>query len=231
MINKRCRLIPIFFLSHILIFAQQKNSNDYYSRLTLKNYTKDSQFNESIDFDHIDITRLDAAVFFVANEQRAKYKLPLLAFAPELEKMALMHSKDMFEENFFSHENPSNKKKKTPDDRAGLVGIINPYIAENIAQVFGLQYTSNSDVAFRGPGKFSYKPDGNLIPPHTYLSFAQMVVNYWMHSSGHRRNILSKDAIQLGCGAYFYRNKSFNEMPVFNVTQNFQCFESIKSTM
>jgi uncharacterized protein YkwD len=39
-----------------------------------------------------------------------------------------------------------------------------------------------------------------------------------MHSDGHRRNILDKDLIYLGCGAYYYVD---NGMPAFKCVQNF----------
>ena len=48
---------------------------------------------------------------------------------------------------------------------------MNPYIAENIAEDFGLQYKSGSHVYVLGKGKFSYEPDGETDPSQN-LSFA-----------------------------------------------------------
>ncbi len=209
--------------------AQIAGNKDYYSDLTLKNFRKEKLFHEQLDFDSIDYIRLHAAIFFVTNEERARNKLSFLEYAPELERAAQMHSRDMYENSFFSHYNTYDSNKKTPNDRAALAGILNPYTAENIATSHGLRYKSGDKVFVRGNGQFSYRMDGELIPPHTYLSLAETIVESWMNSKGHRKNILSGDALQLGCGTYFYRDKGFNNMPTFNATQNFQLYKKIVS--
>jgi uncharacterized protein YkwD len=209
--------------------AQPSDSKNYYSELTLRNFRKEPLFHEEIDFENIDYPRLHAAIFFVTNEERAKKKLSFLEYAPELEKTAIMHSRDMNRDTFFSHYNPVDKKKKTPNDRAAIAGILNPFLAENIATCHGLKYKSGTNVYIRGDGLFSYKMDGELIPSHTYLSLAEAVVDDWMNSKGHRKNILMDSALQLGCGSDFYRDRHFNNMPSFKVTQNFQLYVKIKS--
>jgi uncharacterized protein YkwD len=201
---------------------------DYYNSLTVKTFRKEKSFNDSIDFKKIDIARLNAAIFFVTNEIRLKHKLSELEYSPELEKIATMHSCDMVNKGFFSHTNPYDSNKETPNDRAKLTGIVNPYIAENIAEDFGLQYESGSNVYIIDKGQFSYKPEGKPIPSHTYLSMAESLLRKWMNSPMHKKNILSENAIQMGCGACFFINKSFNDMPTFMATQNFQWYEKIK---
>lgn len=210
------------------VFGQTLHKKDYYSELTLENFRKEKLFQERLNFDSLDYQRIHAAIFFVTNEVRAKKKLSFLAFSPQLEESAMMHSRDMYENKFFSHVNPHSRKKKNPNDRAGLVGISNPYLAENIAENFGLQYEPGVNVYVRGNGKFSYEPEGEIIQPHTYLTFAETLMDSWMKSKGHRKNILSDKALQLGCGVYFYYDKNFNNMPSFKATQNFQWYERIK---
>jgi len=105
----------------------------------------------------------------------------------------------------------------------------NPFIAENIATHFGIKYKPRTPV-YRldtEKGTFSYQPGGALIPNHTYLSFAEVIVAQWLDSPPHRANLLSQDAVQLGCGAYFFRDQSFYNMPTFVATQNFQLYEKI----
>jgi uncharacterized protein YkwD len=218
-------ILKIILLFSGYSFAQIPDSIDYYTEYTLKNFRKEKLFHERIDFDSIDFSRLHAAIFFVTNEERAKKRLPFLDYAPELEKAARMHSMDMHEKKFFSHYNPYNKKKKTPNDRAVLAGILNPYLAENIATNNGLEYKSGEKVYVRGEGQFSYKMDGEILKPHTYLSLAETVVKSWMNSRGHRKNILSDDALQLGCGTYFYLDSAYHNMPNFIITQNFQLYK------
>ncbi len=224
------QIIPLVLaaLINTNIFGQQSESRDYYSELNLGNFRDEPLFHEYLNFDSLDLTRIDAVIFYVTNEVRAKENLSFLAFSPELEKSAQMHSKDMYDKKFFSHTNPYSSRKKTPNNRAALVRIANPFLAENIAESYGLQYTSGDKVYVRGSGKFSYEMDGELIMPHTYLSFAESLVSSWMNSKGHRKNILSDKALQLGCGVFFYYDRDFNDMPAFKATQNFQWYERIR---
>lgn len=227
---KRHALIIILLTGYAYVSAQHRSNADYYTRLTVHNFRKDNSLNQTIDFEHPDYPRLNAAIFFATNEQRRLRKLHLLTYSAFLEESAAMHSKDMCDRNFFSHTNPVDRKKRNPNDRARLVGILNPYLAENIATAFGLQYEQDKDVVVKGPGKFSYPNKTDLLPPHTYLSVADVLLESWMNSEGHRRNILSDKALQLGCGTYMYHDKNFNLMPTFIATQNFQEYEAINDS-
>ena len=200
-----------------------------YQTTTHKNFRNNKLFQQTIGFNKIDYPLLHAAIFFVTNETRVKNKRPPLRFALELERAAYHHSKRMVEQNFFSHENPRDQARKTSQQRAELAGIKNPMLAENIATHFGIQYKANAPIypVDRLKGTFSYTPDGPLIPPHTYLSFAEAIVKQWLDSPGHRANILHREAVQLGCGAYFYHDRAFHNMPKFKATQNFQLYRNI----
>ena len=86
-----------------------------------KNFKNNPLFKENIDFHKIDYPRLNAAVFYATNEQRVKFNLKALEFNIFLEKQASLHSKNMVMNNFFSHDDPVNKKFATPHDRAAFV--------------------------------------------------------------------------------------------------------------
>ncbi len=199
-----------------------------YRTKTYENFRSYHGFNRVIDEKNVDYPLLNAAVFYVTNEVRVRQGRKPLEYAPELEKSAWLHSKEMVEKNFFSHKNPFVPRKRTPEQRGGLAGIKNPKIAENIATGFGIVYTAGRPVYNRGSGRFSYTPTGKILPNHTYLSLAEALVRQWMNSPGHRRNILSKNGIQLGCGVYFYRDRRFNNMLKCKATQNFQWFIRIE---
>ena len=226
----RCILLIIILACCSSIAAQQNANTDYYSRLTVHDFRKDESLNQPIDFEHPDYPRLNAAIFFATNEQRLQRKLRLLTYSAQLEESAVMHSADMCDKKFFGHINPLDKRKRTPNDRARLAGILNPHLTENIATAFGLEYEQNKDVVVKGPGKFSYPNKGDLLPPRTYLSVADALMKSWMNSDGHKRNILSDKALQLGCGTYMYFDKGFNLMPTFIATQNFQEYEEINTS-
>ena len=224
---QKALLLIILFSEFSFPRTQTRNQPDYYSRLNVRNFRKDSLLNQYIDINNPDYHRLNAAIFFATNEQRLKKKLPLVSYSAKLEELATMHSRDMCEKNFFNHINPKDRKKRNPGDRARLVGIKNPYIAENIATAFGLQYEENRNVIPRGPGKFSYTSNGELIQPQTYIAVADLLLELWMNSEGHRKNILSANALQLGCGTWMFFDDKFNQMPTFKATQNFQEYEKI----
>ena len=214
----------------LIIFVLQQDlwSQDYY-KYELKKFRKAEIFHDTIDISNPDYARLNAVIFYLTNEVREKKKLNILIYEKKLEESATIHCNSMISEDFFDHINPKSKVLKTPNDRARFVGISNPFLAENIIETFVLQYTAG-DPVYPGPkGVFRYKPDGEPIPPHTYLSLGEALIDAWMNSPHHRDNILSKKAIQLGCGTAFYRNKDFNDMPTVMATQNFQLYEKVRS--
>ena len=204
-----------------------KNEDGYYS-YTLDNFRDVEAFNETVDISNPDYPRLNAIIFYLTNEVRNKKKLPLLQYEEKLEECATLHSNSMVKYGFFDHINPKSKKMRNPNDRARFVGILNPYLAENIMETFVLQYKAGEPVFTGGTGVFRYKKDGDPIKPHTYLSLGEALLEGWMNSSHHKENILSKNALQLGCGTAFYLNKDFNDMPTVIATQNFQLYEAVR---
>jgi uncharacterized protein YkwD len=226
--KKKFLIIILTLLPQVLYSNWQVSE---YENNSYKSFRTYPGFSQVIDEKSVDYPLLNAAVFYVTNEVRVKQGRKPLEYSPELEKAAWLHSKDMVEMNFFSHKNTFITQKSTPNKRGFLAGIKNPKIAENIATGFGIVYTAGRPVYNRGSGRFSYTPTGKILPNHTYLSLAEALVRQWMKSPGHRRNILSKNGIQLGCGVYFYRDRRFNNMLKCKATQNFQWFfrtESIK---
>jgi uncharacterized protein YkwD len=207
-------------------FAQKPEGIGNYKQ-NLTDFRKDPLYQQPIDFDSIDFSRIQQVIFYLTNEIRQKNNLKTLIYAAELEKSATMHARDMIKDNFFDHINPNDKLKRTPNDRALLCGISNPALAENIIEGFGLQYKANDKVYTPDPGRFSKTPGGPVLKPNTYLEQGEAMLDGWMHSRDHRLNILSKDALQLGCGVAYFVNTSFNDMPSFYAVQNFQCYELI----
>jgi uncharacterized protein YkwD len=225
--NWAALFVAAFSVSSAL--AQSAWQYSAYQNTTHKNFRQNPLFAQAIDFSRIDYPLLHAAIFFATNETRVKNQQQAVAFAIELERAAYHHSKYMAGQNFVAHHNPFSNRRNTPDQRGKLAGVTNPFIAENIATHFGIKYKPRTPV-YRidtTKGTFSYQRGGPLIPNHTYLSFAEVIVAQWMDSPPHRANLLSQDAVQLGCGAYFFRDQSFYNIPTFVATQNFQLYEKI----
>lgn len=170
-------LVFLAVFSHCTTIAQYWKAEDY-SKWNQKNFRTCALFHAPIQDSPTDYALLDAAIFYLTNEERIKNGMEPLTYYPLLEVSAYGHSKAMAEQEFFSHENPNSSLRATPEKRATLAGISNPYIAENIAM-------------------YLFVNDGS-----SYLEYAKEFVELWMESPGHRSNILSGSAISMGCGVF-----------------------------
>jgi uncharacterized protein YkwD len=110
-------------------------------------------------------------IFELTNEQRAKNGLPALAMNLRLNAAALTHSQEMFELNYQSHYSPT-PGRKTVKDRMRQAGITPSVQAENIFHCEGF-------------------PTEEL---------AQLSIDQWMQSPGHRANILRREVSHVGLG-------------------------------
>ncbi len=190
--------------------AQRKWDDKYYEKLTDETFRDFKLFNKPINLKKIDYKTLNAAVFFVANEARLEHGLTALEYQPNLEISAWNHSKSMGYRNFFDHINKRDKKRKEPRDRALLAGVSNPVVSENISAVGGVKFGS-------------------------YLELADHLIDGWIDSPPHRKTLYGKDAVQLGCGVYYYtglwrKNKAIHRQGdgFWLATQNFQLYNRVK---
>jgi len=224
---KKTAAVIILLLTATTLYAGWKYSD--YTSTDYKNFRNNPIFQQKIDPEKIDYPLANAAIFFMTNEIRVKNGLKPLDYSEELEIAAWHHSKLMAEKKFFSHTNSLDSTRRTPTARGKLAGITNPSLAENIAENFGITYRAGATIYPRNiaNGEFSYTSNGPIIPFHTYLSLAESLVTQWMNSPGHRRNILSGSALQMGCGVYFYRDRGFYNILKCRATQNFQWFKPI----
>lgn len=184
-------------------------------------FWKRPALKEEIDFDKIDRALLDAAVFHETNRRRAKHDLPPLKFRPKLREAARLQARAMVKLGKVTHENPA-KNEKMPSDRMKLLGLDGHYYAENVAMVFGIRYKSGEQVYPReleGREVFSKKPGGKPIQPHSYASFAKYLLDEWMASPGHRKNILSKEPEFLGVSCL--HDRPATDMDRFYCAQEF----------
>lgn len=178
--------------------SQKHWTFDMYKTVSHKNFRKNKLFQKEYDDKNPDIPLLDAAIFFATNEQRAKKRLTIMKYHKSCEIASYNHSKKMVKDDFFSHTNSKDKKRKNPSDRIILAGADTGAWGENVAY----NYSSNGD---------------------TYLNVADKILFQWMHSEGHKKNILNKTNIYFGCGIYpknnsiyatqfFIRSSTFTEI-------------------
>lgn len=153
--------------------------------------------------ERFDAKLLSAAIFHRTNVVRAAHDLPALTYNAKAAAAAQQHAEAMAKGDYLSHGTPNRKKNLSPYDRLKIEGLEPQFSAENIAFSFLLRYQSGKPFFTReknGETVFSYEPDGPPLPPHTYASFAEHMVQEWMDSPPHRKNLLAKEPSQLGVG-------------------------------
>ena len=188
----------LFLLALLLFvnisFGQSLWKLEDYEKWDHLNFRQNQSFNEPFSISNPDYLLLDAAMFFITNEERSKVGVPSMRYHKFLEVAAYNHSLKMATTDFFSHYNSIDASRYDPDDRGKLAGITNPYIAENIAY------------------NYNFLENGS-----TYMQVAALLIKQWMNSPGHKENILSKNGRQMGVGAYYIDNTIYG-------TQAFQWF-------
>lgn len=136
----------------------------------------------------INKTQLRQALHKEINERRSQRGLPPLEYSPELEEVAQYHSKQMAQQGFFGHTAPSGQ---TMEDRYARFGITCSSSAENIHRTTA-----------------TAKDERKL---------AERIVESWMGSPEHRKNILGPHSVEgFGIAVGTYEGNE-NVM----VTQNF----------
>jgi uncharacterized protein YkwD/FtsZ-binding cell division protein ZapB len=176
-------------------FSQYNWQEDNYSEWDHTNFRQNQVFNQPFSTSNPDYLLLDAAVFYLTNEERSKAGVYPLGYHKLLEIAAYNHSLKMAKTGFFSHENPIDGSRYSTSDRGKLAGVTNPSFAENIAT-----FTQRNG--------------------STYLQVATKLVNQWMNSSGHRKNILSREGRQMAAGTYYHNGEIYG-------TQVFQWFSDV----
>lgn len=117
------------------------------------------------------VSAVEAEVFSLINQERAKAGLAALKTDTKLASVARAHSADMAKNNYFSHTNQQGCSSSCRVTNAGYAWRA---VGENIYMMKG--YTLNAK------------------------DTAAMMVKGWMNSSGHRANILNKTYTHHGVG-------------------------------
>jgi len=124
--------------------------------------------------DEISPTQLEKAIHSATNERRAAHGYSTLAYNEHLAGIARSHSRTMTTQGFFAHESPDGS---TTVDRYQRAKYDGNQAGENIAK----QYAASSTEAQK---------------------IATDVVDDWMESPGHRKNILTASFGVEGIGLY-----------------------------
>lgn len=206
--------------------SQGLGNKDYYSGYSPNSFSKLGELAQRVDMAFCNYELLDAAVFWMTNVERGKHGLKPFSFHPKLRQMATLHSEQMRLHKFFSHENPYEVRYRTLDNRLDAMKDSSfdgfRTYGENIAQYPTLGGPNSFTIEFRNGVPHFFASDGSEILYCTCKEYAYKVVDGWMHSPGHRANILNPKFEYLGCGcAGFEQKGNCVSLLYFNLTQNF----------
>jgi uncharacterized protein YkwD len=185
-------------------------------------FRKLPEATEAINSQRVNRALMDAAIFHETNRRRAANSLRPLRYDPKVRYAAAIQSRNMAELGEVTHNNPAPDASSIVE-RARLAGLPKPaFLAENVASAFARRYRSGEKFYVReenGRKIYSAEPNGPPIPMHTYISFARALVDSWMDSPGHRKNILASEPIYVGCACV--RSDDRTAMETFYCTQVF----------
>lgn len=150
--------------------------------------TPNSSGSDSESPSQIDYDVLAQLIHDKVNAIRESYGLEKLAYDEELEYVARKHSEDMATDDYFEHFNPEGS---SPTERAKLAGYecrtvtfsgdwayIYDGIGENLALIPMYEYYTEYDNSI------------NKYHWYTLDELAEITVEGWMNSPGHRKNLL-----------------------------------------
>lgn len=148
----------------------------------------------------IDAGLVDAAIRAEVNYHRCRAGLPELAGEKGLARVAAKHAEWMARARKLSHRSTvpgqstavSRLKASRVKFRAGSENI--GYLAR--FRIDGTRFR----IVNSGACHFEISR-GKPVPPHSYASLARTIVQLWMESPAHRRNILDRKVSRVGSGA------------------------------
>lgn len=152
-------------------------------------------------------TEIEYEVHRQINQERRERGLNPLEFDDELQTIARHHSEDMAVNNYFAHEDPDGHGFSYRYDQFNYSCRVpaegNTYLtgAENIVQT----YHHDQVIVWWSDKIMTYETEREI---------ARAIVQSWMHSRGHRKNILTPEWRREGIGVFIEGKEVY-------ATQNF----------
>jgi uncharacterized protein YkwD len=188
------------------------SADDFFKRDEVKDRIKEKSANATL---------LEAAIFHETNRRRVAEKLSPFKHGYSLQLMARQHSEEMAKLQYFEHESPV-AENRTLSDRLKKVGLVNVTAGENIAVLPAKEMGSGTYIVQENEDGSQTLIDAQThkrISYYTYEEFAKAALDQWMHSPGHRANILNARFNYLGAG--IGRGPYDGGQDSFYLTQNF----------
>lgn len=165
---------------------------------------------------------LARAIFEETNHVRQQHDLGALKWNSAAADAAQTQAEALAAADVLTHGSPKPDKRSTPLSRLTDQGLDPEFVAENAAFNFLLRYRAGKPFYTRsedGESVRTYTPGGEPIEPHTPESFAKAIVEQWMNSPEHRKNLLSPEPTQIGIGCALSRHA--NSLDTIYAVQDF----------
>ncbi|HSF92343.1 MAG TPA: CAP domain-containing protein [Paracoccaceae bacterium] len=149
----------------------------------------DSQFDIAISPTSVDQALFDAAVLHFVNIERCAHGLSALRSDASLQRATARHSEHMATNAYLSHKSRAPGMRDLAD-RLKKARVSYKVAGENIAKSFVFAFYKSPIGGNSATCDFKYAKSGAKVPVHTYASMAEDLVDMWMDSPSHRKNIL-----------------------------------------
>ncbi len=160
---------------HELLDCNTAFPDNQFSAINWEEFAILEEANQKFNSENPDYGLLNACVVYYTNLYRTSKGKQPLRFVPELRDAAAFHSHEMMNRKFFDHYHPGNSKYRRPLDRATRFGYKGGSVGENIAILY-----------------HSKEP--------TYLELGEEIVQTWIDSKPHRKNLLDFGYHSIGHG-------------------------------
>ncbi|NHN59807.1 MULTISPECIES: CAP domain-containing protein [Halorussus] len=139
-------------------------------------------------------TRVEYLIHKGINERRQEHGLQPIAFDTDLRTIARYHSRDMGEEQYFSHTSPDGESMEDRYEK---------YDYSCRVSTGGNQYATGAEnIAYTYFDEDVVRDNGEVVHYSNEEELAQGLINQWMNSTGHRKNILKEYWKNEGIGIY-----------------------------
>lgn len=194
------------------IVRKNTDNPNFYKDFNEVSFWSISELSNYIGFQNLNIDLLNAAIFYSTNQERRNNNLPICAFHSKLLDTSMLHSLQMKNHNFFSHENQYERRYRALSDRIESV-------FSNDFKGFLCAGENISEIKYLSAAK---PPRIGLSQPMSYLDISKQIIDGWMNSDGHRLNILNQQFKFLGCGCVpFVLEDTHSRQEGLKITQNF----------
>lgn len=195
-----------------LSFSSQPQSH------THLNFWKASQ---PLDQNKLDKPLLREAIIYYTNQIRRERNVGSCRSDRKMQQAAQSHSEELARRGLLSHESYIKGNAHLIDrlQNAGL-DLGNTISGENLGADYFMAIAGIPYYIRKKSGKTVYvnAETKSEIQSHTYRTFAKRMVNNWLESAYHRKNLLNKSFERIGIGV---APGLFNGLPALYITQNF----------